>query len=1381
MATDAEIQAFLNRQIGSTGRLKSEVSVEKSLLGGVITGLGTVGGFVVGTALAPATGGLSFLLPLAGGLAGSFGAEIGKDLLAEENDLFRAIDLSEKAHPRVSLAGSFIPESLLIIPSVTRLVSQSALKIAGGQSLKKVSGDIAKEVGRGTIAGGVLSTGFQAGISATTTGQIRIDPLIVIGDAVLGGLTTKAPLSRGQREAFEINQSRLINSLPAEAKARLAERKLLRSSGLATTPELTATAKQFSLGIIDLERTGKAFVRSESAADEIQKTIQLHNPDNKISIKPKTIKGKTGFELEKIGEFEINDEILAFGSLDKQAKLIGKQAVSKELEADSDFLVRQKGADLKEPMVPTSAVRQKDFVPQVDLRVQDYPAAAQKLFADGSVAYRKPEPKSLKKFRQTLSLKSLVEYMTDVGVRSRNKFLKFASDDQQFLHQIMFTMEDLTRGKVPVGTSLEAFRTSVGISAELPKVLVDELAAFSKNVDPAQLENLGRYAELKNLEDSMNLIETRKTLKEQIAADPGRKVSLSKLEKEILNLEIARPRGFKSIDDVTKSLGLMERDLGKPIIDGFDDFLGNLRKILGTGSFDSVAVIAKTGQAVPKVKGILQLAIDQGYITQVEATKLLEARPNYSPSAVLGWLEASESAFAAGRKQEKSALQFMSEDTSNTDLQLNVLLNTEQYLTRFVQNIENNAKKLQLVNLRRIAGKGSEFFIQRAPAKGAPPIGMGQFNVREDGVMKRFFAPDEVVGAMKAWERQEFGWFVSMMSQPAQLLRASAVNYNPIFGAKNLVRDMLNAWGKINELKVLDLKGKGRFSAPGFVGKVAGTLPEAAAFITTGRETAAIRELREAGGFFAGQMSEFKRIAQESKKGFIFNFATKIPVLKQAVKFMGLLGKTLPETSELGVRLAVYKMMRIAGKNQREAAAISRSLLDYSVQGVAGRQINAVVPFFNAPIRGMANLIGVLDKAIKNPETHGLNAMLKIAATGLIPTLSAAIAAKKMGMLDGWLNESSEIRDNMYLFPVKKITDNLGVSRNLYMRIPKPDIYKPIFAVFENYVIKALKGEDDSVTSRMVLSMLRGVKAATPISIVDHSDSILANLGGTIAQIAGGVPGTLGAELLSNQDFFRGRPIIPARLQNVPPVLQRHPWTPEAYVQIGNFLNISPLQIQHMTEGLGAGVGRIFVDLASSVTPQTPLPNDLLPIIARIDAEKNRFKAARKLQKDADVFSNNFIKRGFFMLGRGESLDPQSLEMVKNLDRTQNAKNIIESSILDGAQIEFENGNEAPLRTLFRSRSPTIRKQAEQRFKDIRAGLTRAEERLKRMNVNERTALIALQLLDNPNPNQLRINLRRKGIITREVDKVLTRVLRGGQTRDDIETMIRLEIIRGRK
>jgi hypothetical protein len=72
-------------------------------------------------------------------------------------------------------------------------------------------------------------------------------------------------------------------------------------------------------------------------------------------------------------------------------------------------------------------------------------------------------------------------------------------------------------------------------------------------------------------------------------------------------------------------------------------------------------------------------------------------------------------------------------------------------------------------------------------------------------------------------------------------------------------------------------------------------------------------------------------------------------------------------------------------------------------------------------------------------------------------------------------------------------------------------------------------------------------------------------------------------EYKANYSFFTGRPIVPTHLADVAPKFQIEPNTSSLAKRVGEKLNMSPIQIDHLVGGLTGTMGMYFVQAMDSI------------------------------------------------------------------------------------------------------------------------------------------------------------------------------------------------------
>lgn len=139
-------------------------------------------------------------------------------------------------------------------------------------------------------------------------------------------------------------------------------------------------------------------------------------------------------------------------------------------------------------------------------------------------------------------------------------------------------------------------------------------------------------------------------------------------------------------------------------------------------------------------------------------------------------------------------------------------------------------------------------------------------------------------------------------------------------------------------------------------------------------------------------------------------------------------------------------------------------------------------------------------------------------------------------------------------------------KKPIYLRIPKGDVG----VIFGTSTEKILESMDKSREGKLELDKLA-------ISIIKETMPI-SDIGGFLP-VAARVP----VELLANEKFFYGRPIVSQGQERLEPREQYGPFTSETSKALGKVFNISPFKIDHLITGYGAGLARYALKLNDGI------------------------------------------------------------------------------------------------------------------------------------------------------------------------------------------------------
>ncbi|KKK59574.1 hypothetical protein LCGC14_3033030, partial [marine sediment metagenome] len=143
------------------------------------------------------------------------------------------------------------------------------------------------------------------------------------------------------------------------------------------------------------------------------------------------------------------------------------------------------------------------------------------------------------------------------------------------------------------------------------------------------------------------------------------------------------------------------------------------------------------------------------------------------------------------------------------------------------------------------------------------------------------------------------------------------------------------------------------------------------------------------------------------------------------------------------------------------------------------------------------------------------------------------------------------------------------MTEDTIYRIPKPFELGIIFGSMPERFLEYLDNKDPKMLTEVMLNM---AEAGSPGYIPTALLPIIENL--------------------ADFSFFRGRSIVPASRQQLPPELQYTRWTGEFSKKLGELLKLSPAKIDNLINGWTGGLGRYATDILSGILKGTGIsPN----------------------------------------------------------------------------------------------------------------------------------------------------------------------------------------------
>ena len=248
----------------------------------------------------------------------------------------------------------------------------------------------------------------------------------------------------------------------------------------------------------------------------------------------------------------------------------------------------------------------------------------------------------------------------------------------------------------------------------------------------------------------------------------------------------------------------------------------------------------------------------------------------------------------------------------------------------------------------------------------------------------------------------------------------------------------------------------------------------------------------------------------------------------EALKTTGISFEQLSSFAESATRAGEFKKAMDAGKSMSEAAYDAREVtIDFSRAGIVGQEFNRVIPFFNACIQGG-------DKMVRLLYEDFAGTAMKIGAYIMLPSLALWL----LNHDEDWYEE---------LDPSVKYTHWCLPNG---VRVPKPQEYGILFG-------SSIEAALDQAVINDPRAMKEWASAMKDVVTPSILPTIMLPL----------------IEWQTNYSFFKGRDLVPQRLQRLPDELQYSTGTSEASKFIGKHTYTSPVKIDNLVRGYTGTMG----------------------------------------------------------------------------------------------------------------------------------------------------------------------------------------------------------------
>jgi len=487
----------------------------------------------------------------------------------------------------------------------------------------------------------------------------------------------------------------------------------------------------------------------------------------------------------------------------------------------------------------------------------------------------------------------------------------------------------------------------------------------------------------------------------------------------------------------------------------------------------------------------------------------------------------------------------------------------------------------------------------------------------KNGVKELFVTDPEIANSITNMDKIALGALQKYAVVPSRLLQAGATGFNLAFSVPNIIRDELsslilskNALATHNPISIFQgikeaifkpsvnalargtkLAGKGENvwkPSKLYQEYLSKNMQMTTADLARELKTATRQSLEEFGIKGENVLRKVEAINTASEK------------MGRFQNFYGTYKKAL--NSGLDEGLALDRAMQAARENS----------VDFSQRGEISTFMRLFNPYFNASVQGSRSLARAL-------KERPVATSLKIGATLMLPVAGTT-----------YYNLSDPKRAVAYARIPQYVRNNnlvFVMADGNYIKLPLPPGVSECAKPLRNLIESEYLGDRQSLleTARNLL-----VDPFNPAS----------SFGDVIPQAIRPV-----VENMANYSFFKGEPVIPKSLQDLPPGEQTYEKTAPLYKDLGNALGMSPLQVQNLITGYGAGGTEQLVNAVDAARRNKPeeLMTDRRGLVGQI---KGRFVGTTNETNNA--VTDKFYKEYTPLKAQQYSISNKITKLVKD-------------------------------------------------------------------------------------------------------------------------------------
>lgn len=535
-------------------------------------------------------------------------------------------------------------------------------------------------------------------------------------------------------------------------------------------------------------------------------------------------------------------------------------------------------------------------------------------------------------------------------------------------------------------------------------------------------------------------------------------------------------------------------------------------------------------------KQMLKEQVNAGIMSQEAMNAMLAKHPNYVSLA--RDVEKMEQFF--GSKNVTRSQQHVKRRKQGSEDQIvspldSAIKNT--YLT--IANAEKNKAMSRIEELANLDTNG-DFFRKMEPhekAEGKPVV-----SFFENGQKQMYEVDPAIYRMTQLLDEKQLHGALRAFSEANKLLRKGATQYNYKFILRSMLRDPQSALVTSRTgMMPWDL-------ANAWLDSLAGKHLEK---ITNGKFKSYKDIYEKEGGLYSGLISMDNQSIAKAKREITQGKFTRGISYVNPAKWIGEIG----QTAEHIPKLAEFRSAKRKGLSDSDAMYEAVDVIDYSDAGSVSRDLNKVITFYNAAIRGNVRLGQAF---AENPARMTRNAIAAVS----VPTVLALAARYHESVSDEQREKLDHLHDwekNMFWhIPVSNSEDILA--------IPKAHVIGQAFANPIERTFEYLKSEDKKAYEGMMKDLVQSLRPPTGMAGVQSL-----------------------VETVTNHNFFLdGAPIVSDDYASLPVEDQHNVRTSEVSKEIGERAKLSPMKVDHFLKGLTGGAGQQALGAIDSLVEDRP-------------------------------------------------------------------------------------------------------------------------------------------------------------------------------------------------